>query len=153
MLVCSESQLWRVQAAGGSRVRAALARLRAASLAAFLRLYPVLHMAAEGATFGYQMAYLLQASPFFSPSLHLLGQHVVRTSGQEMVRPCRPLASDQCSVALASPANPPRTPADRASHPQEGSAEPRSPAGCHARAILNSGCRSGYSRCNKAQQQ
>jgi hypothetical protein len=95
-MVCGAlpSLFWRVQAAGGSRVRAALARLRAASLAAFLRLYPLLHMAAEGATFGYQMAYLLQASPFFSPSLHLLRQHVVRMSGQEMVRPCRPVHAE-----------------------------------------------------------
>ena len=67
------------------RLRALRAKLRTLALAAFLRLYPLLHMAGEGACFGYQLAYLLQASPYFSPTLHLLRQHVVRASGRELV--------------------------------------------------------------------
>ncbi len=60
-------------------------RLQEAALAAFMKAYPFIHMAQEGLTFSYQLAYLLQSSPYFSPTLHLLGQHVVRTSAQELV--------------------------------------------------------------------
>ena len=68
-----------------SRLQEALLRLRETALAAFMRAYPFIHMAQEGLTFSYQLAYLLQSSPYFSPTLHLLGQHAVRTSAQELV--------------------------------------------------------------------
>ena len=55
------------------------------ALAAFMRLYPWLHMLQEGLSFSYQLAYLLQASPYFSPTLHVLRQHVERASGQQLV--------------------------------------------------------------------
>ena len=84
--------------------------MRQLALRVFLQLYPFLHMLSEGLSFSYQLAYLLQASPYFSPSLHLLGQHVVRASGQQLVRhafasgtclPPPPLpdsAGDQCML-------------------------------------------------------
>ena len=74
-----------MQGSGASRLQEALSRLRESALAAFMKAYPFIHMAQEGATFSYQLAYLLQSSPYFSPTLHVLGQHVVRTSAQELV--------------------------------------------------------------------
>ena len=76
-----------VQGAGEGRLRAAVGTLRAVALAAFMKAYPFMHMAGEGLTFSYQLTYLLQSSPYFSPGLHLLQQHVVRTSAQELVSP------------------------------------------------------------------
>ena len=73
------------QVAGEGRLREAAGRVREMALAAFMRAYPFVHMAQEGLTFSYQLAYLLQSSPYFLPGLHLLGQHVVRTSAQEQV--------------------------------------------------------------------
>ncbi|KAK9916810.1 hypothetical protein WJX75_007322 [Coccomyxa subellipsoidea] len=69
----------------GSRWRQRIAQVRAVALAAFMRLYPWLHMLQEGLSFSYQLAYLLQASPYFSPTLHILRQHVERASGQQLV--------------------------------------------------------------------
>ena len=74
-----------VQGSRSGRLQEALACLQEAALAAFMKAYPFIHMAQEGLTFSYQLAYLLQSSPYFSPTLHLLGQHVVRTSAQELV--------------------------------------------------------------------
>ena len=48
--------------------------------------YPWVHAAAEGLKFGYQLLYLLEASPYYSPALRLLRQRVVRVSGAELVR-------------------------------------------------------------------
>ena len=79
-----------MQDAEGGRLRAAVAKLRAVALAAFMKAYPFMHMAGEGLTFSYQLAYLLQSSPYFSPGLHLLRQHVVRTSARELVCPHEP---------------------------------------------------------------
>ena len=76
-----------VQDAEAGRLRAAVGKLRAVALAAFMKAYPFMHMAGEGLTFSYQLAYLLQSSPYFSPGLHLLRQHVVRTSARELVCP------------------------------------------------------------------
>ena len=76
-----------VQGPGRGRLQEALSRLQGMALAAFMRAYPFIHMAQEGLTFSYQLAYLLQSSPYFSPTLHALGQHVVRTSAQELVCP------------------------------------------------------------------
>ncbi|CAL8466830.1 g6366 [Coccomyxa elongata] len=69
---------------GSSRWQHRLAQARALGLAAFMRLYPWLHMVQEGLSFSYQLAYLLQASPYFSPTLHILRQHVERASGQQL---------------------------------------------------------------------
>jgi Pex2 / Pex12 amino terminal region len=49
------------------------------------QVYPWAHAAAEGLTFGYQLFYLLELSPYYSPLLHLLGQTVCRVSGRELV--------------------------------------------------------------------
>ncbi len=51
-----------------------------------MRLFPWIHATQEGLRFGYQLLYLLDSSPFYTPILHLLGQNIVRVSGQEMVR-------------------------------------------------------------------
>ena len=51
----------------------------------FIRLFPWIHATSEGLRFGYQLLYLLDSSPFYTPILHLLGQTVIRVSGQEMV--------------------------------------------------------------------
>lgn len=50
-----------------------------------MRLFPWIHATQEGLRFGYQLLYLLDSSPFYTPVLHLLGQNIVRVSGQEMV--------------------------------------------------------------------
>ena len=50
-----------------------------------MRLFPWIHATQEGLRFGYQLLYLLDSSPYYSPALHLLGQNIVRVSGQEMV--------------------------------------------------------------------
>ena len=44
----------------------------------------------------YQLLYLLDSTPYFSPVLHLLQQHVVRVSGHEMVSPCLLAAGLAC---------------------------------------------------------
>ena len=81
--------------------RARLTRARQLANHAFVRAYPALAAAVEGAKFIYQASYLLDApltsspssapssssSPppaFFSPSLHLLRQTAVRVSGPEL---------------------------------------------------------------------
>lgn len=50
-----------------------------------MRLFPWIHATQEGLRFGYQLLYLLDSTPFYTPVLHLLGQNIVRVSGQEMV--------------------------------------------------------------------
>ena len=48
--------------------------------------YPWLHATAEGCKFGYQLLYLLEATPYYSPDLAILRQTVVRVSGTDLVR-------------------------------------------------------------------
>lgn len=60
-------------------------RTQAQILRVFMRLFPWIHATQEGLRFGYQLLYLLDSSPFYTPILHLLGQNIVRVSGQEMV--------------------------------------------------------------------
>ena len=67
------------------RADAHLRRLRRLALALFLKAYPLANSLAEGLTFCYQMLYLVDRSPYYSPMLHLLRQHIVRVSGQELV--------------------------------------------------------------------
>jgi hypothetical protein len=38
-----------------------------------------------GFSFAYQLLYLLDATAFYSPALHVLGLHVCRATGQELV--------------------------------------------------------------------
>jgi hypothetical protein len=38
-----------------------------------------------GLSFAYQLLYLLDATAFYSPALHVLGLHVCRATGQELV--------------------------------------------------------------------
>jgi len=86
--------------------RARLERARQLAVHAFVRAYPALAAAVEGAKFVYQASYLLDApvtsssissssssstsststppAAFFSPSLHVLQQAVVRVSGPEL---------------------------------------------------------------------
>ncbi|KAK1307708.1 Peroxisome biogenesis protein 12 [Acorus calamus] len=47
--------------------------------------YPWLHATNEGLSFGYQLLYLLDATGFYTPGLHLLGVHVCRATGQELM--------------------------------------------------------------------
>ena len=49
-------------------------------------MYPSLHAVREGLAFLYQLTYLLEGTPYFSPSLHMLQQRIVRVTGQELVR-------------------------------------------------------------------
>lgn len=60
-------------------------RTQAQALKLFMRLFPWIHATQEGLRFGYQLLYLLDSTPFYTPVLHLLGQNIVRVSGQEMV--------------------------------------------------------------------
>ena len=63
-----------------------LQRCRRGALPMFIRIYPWANGAAEGLHFCYQLMYLLNSSPFYTPVLRLLQQHIVRVSGQELVR-------------------------------------------------------------------
>ncbi|XP_041021314.1 peroxisome biogenesis protein 12 [Juglans microcarpa x Juglans regia] len=47
--------------------------------------YPWLHASSEGASFAYQLLYLLDATGFYSVGLHALGIHVCRATGQELM--------------------------------------------------------------------
>ncbi|KAL6550003.1 ubiquitin-protein ligase peroxin 12 [Orobanche minor] len=47
--------------------------------------YPWLHAGTEGLSFAYQLLYLLDATGFYSIGLHVLGIHVCRATGQEMM--------------------------------------------------------------------
>ena len=47
--------------------------------------YPWLHAGQEGARFVYQLLYLVDQTPYYSPVLHALRQRVVRVSGTELV--------------------------------------------------------------------
>jgi peroxin-12 len=58
-------------------------------LQALVRWYPWIHATNEGVTFVYQLLYLLDATGFYTPALHISGIHVRRASGQELVmEPC-----------------------------------------------------------------
>ena len=92
-----------MQDAAAGRLRAAVGKLRAVALAAFTKVYPFMHMAGEGLTFSYQLAYLLQSSPYFSPGLHLLRQHVVRTSARELVSSHTCMMPASCLSGVESP--------------------------------------------------
>ncbi|XP_039133190.1 peroxisome biogenesis protein 12 [Dioscorea cayenensis subsp. rotundata] len=47
--------------------------------------YPSIHATNEGLSFAYQLLYLLDATRFYSPSLHALGVQVSRATGQELM--------------------------------------------------------------------
>ncbi|PIN21764.1 putative E3 ubiquitin ligase involved in peroxisome organization [Handroanthus impetiginosus] len=47
--------------------------------------YPWLHAGNEGLSFAYQLLYLLDATGFYSLGLHVLGIHVCRATGQELM--------------------------------------------------------------------
>ncbi|XP_047316238.1 peroxisome biogenesis protein 12 [Impatiens glandulifera] len=47
--------------------------------------YPWLHAGNEGLSFAYQLLYLLDATGFYSLGLHMLGIHVCRATGQELM--------------------------------------------------------------------
>jgi len=107
--------------------QARLAAARAAATAAYIRAYPATIAACEALRLAYQLAYLLDLSPpavrrrraeggaaspptttsldppppFFSPTLHWLGQVVVRVSGSETATEARAVAA-QRDAALAA---------------------------------------------------
>ncbi|CAM6052070.1 unnamed protein product [Sphagnum compactum] len=54
-------------------------------LQALVRWYPWIHATNEGVTFVYQLLYLLDATGFYTPALHISGIHVRRASGQELM--------------------------------------------------------------------
>ncbi|KAJ6851970.1 peroxisome biogenesis protein 12 [Iris pallida] len=47
--------------------------------------YPWIHATNEGLSFAYQLLYLLDATGFYTPGLHILGVHVCRATGQELM--------------------------------------------------------------------
>ncbi|KAG9445763.1 hypothetical protein H6P81_011891 [Aristolochia fimbriata] len=47
--------------------------------------YPLLHATNEGLSFAYQLLYLLDATGFYTPGLHVLGVYVSRATGQELM--------------------------------------------------------------------
>ncbi|KAJ8452424.1 hypothetical protein Cgig2_000013 [Carnegiea gigantea] len=47
--------------------------------------YPWIHAGHEGLAFAYQLLYLLDATGFYSLGLHILGIHVCRATGQELM--------------------------------------------------------------------
>lgn len=75
--------------------------MQARLLKLFMWVFPWIHATSEGMRFGYQLLYLLDSSPFYMPTLHLLGQTIVRISGQEMVIALS-LATDDTQPALLS---------------------------------------------------
>lgn len=68
-------------------------QIQSQALRLFMRLFPWIHATQEGLKFGYQLLYLLDSTPFYTPVLHLLGQNIVRVSGQEMVSPAATICS------------------------------------------------------------
>lgn len=53
--------------------------------AALIKLYPWIHATQEGLSFAYQLLYLLDATHFYTPALQIMGLHVCRASGQELM--------------------------------------------------------------------
>ncbi|KAJ6792594.1 peroxisome biogenesis protein 12 [Iris pallida] len=47
--------------------------------------YPWIHATNEGLSFAYQLLYLLDATGFYTPGLHILGVQVCRATGQELM--------------------------------------------------------------------
>ncbi|KAL4190524.1 hypothetical protein AMTRI_Chr07g76130 [Amborella trichopoda] len=47
--------------------------------------YPWIHATNEGLSFAYQLLYLLDATSFYSPALHILTVNVCRATGQELM--------------------------------------------------------------------
>ncbi|KAE8790418.1 Peroxisome biogenesis protein 12 [Hordeum vulgare] len=62
-----------------------LTRLRTNFAAVIGVCYPWIHATHEGLSFAYQLLYLLDATAFYSPGLHVLGLHVCRATGQELM--------------------------------------------------------------------
>ncbi|WIA17383.1 hypothetical protein OEZ85_014241 [Tetradesmus obliquus] len=89
-LARSTQQQQQQASSSSSSGRARLARIAAAArhygLAALLKLYPYAHAAIEGVKFYYQLCYLLDVLDCHSPTLHLLGQRLVRLTGPEMAQ-------------------------------------------------------------------
>ncbi|MCO5568226.1 hypothetical protein L7F22_021922 [Adiantum nelumboides] len=53
--------------------------------ASLLKFYPWIHATQEGLSFAYQLLYLLDATHFYTPALQIMGLHVCRASGQELM--------------------------------------------------------------------
>ncbi|KAG0586375.1 hypothetical protein KC19_2G085800 [Ceratodon purpureus] len=54
-------------------------------LRALVKCYPWVHAATEGASFAYQLLYLLDATRFYTPALQYMGLVVRRSTGQELM--------------------------------------------------------------------
>ncbi|KAI5058088.1 hypothetical protein GOP47_0026892 [Adiantum capillus-veneris] len=50
-----------------------------------VKLYPWIHATQEGLSFSYQLLYLLDATHFYTLALQIMGLHVCRASGQELM--------------------------------------------------------------------
>ncbi|KAJ0967517.1 hypothetical protein J5N97_024434 [Dioscorea zingiberensis] len=62
-----------------------LMRLKRKIMAVMCACYPWIHATNEGLSFAYQLLYLLDATRFYSPGLHVLGVQVCRATGQELM--------------------------------------------------------------------
>ncbi|XP_073002589.1 peroxisome biogenesis protein 12 isoform X1 [Typha latifolia] len=62
-----------------------MTHLKKKIIAAIAACYPWIHATNEGLTFAYQLLYLLDATGFYSPGLHVLGIQVCRATGQELM--------------------------------------------------------------------
>ncbi|KQJ97019.1 peroxisome biogenesis protein 12 [Brachypodium distachyon] len=73
------------QAESTTREVSHLARLKTNFAALIGVSYPWIHATNEGLSFAYQLLYLLDATKFYGPGLHVLGLHVCRATGQELM--------------------------------------------------------------------
>lgn len=111
--------------------QARLESARAAATAAYIRAYPATIAACEALRLAYQLAYLLDLSPpaagrrrnggttsqtstplsldppppYFSPTLHWLGQVIVRVSGSELAAEARAVAAQRDAALVAAQAS------------------------------------------------
>lgn len=65
--------------------RSGAAHFKQLVIRALVKCYPWVHVATEGASFAYQLLYLLDATRFYTPALHYMGLQVRRATGQELM--------------------------------------------------------------------
>ncbi|ONK57334.1 uncharacterized protein A4U43_C10F19010 [Asparagus officinalis] len=68
-----------------SREGSSIAHIKKKIVAIIGACYPWIHATNEGLSFAYQLLYLLDATGFYTPGLHVLGVHVCRATGQELM--------------------------------------------------------------------
>jgi Pex2 / Pex12 amino terminal region len=82
MSLTADVQIGGLQA---NQLSSLLQRAQQLVLRSFVRLYPWVNGGIEALRFTYQLMYLLDSTPFFSPDLQVLQQTIVRVSGNELV--------------------------------------------------------------------